>query len=66
MVQDAERFAEEDKKQREAIDARNQVRPLSCCLWSCCDCAWSQRCGTCDIRLVLPHCMSFTASAHAS
>jgi len=26
MVNDAEKFAEEDKKQREAIDARNAVR----------------------------------------
>ena len=29
MVNDAEKFAEEDKKQREAIDARNAVRGLT-------------------------------------
>ena len=27
MVSDAEKFSEEDKKQREAVDIRNSVRP---------------------------------------
>lgn len=58
MVQDAEKFSDEDKKQREAVDIRNSVRsPDSCnmrCLLQCCGLALHPR-GS-ELQVPTPTC----------